>query len=109
MEETFPKIEETVTQKSEEELSKDREQEKESKEIEELDEYIASALAAGTMKRCPFCSIPSELANGCNYVCCYCKQGLEQKSQWCFACNLAKYQPIQLDGPCCNDKSHNSH
>jgi hypothetical protein len=73
------------------------------------DEYIKSGLLAGTIVLCPFCSIPTELASGCNFVSCICKRGIAQKSEFCFQCKLPKYQPIDPGGPCCNDASHNSH
>jgi hypothetical protein len=44
------------------------------------DEYIKSGLLAGTIVLCPFCSIPTELASGCNFVSCICKRGIAQKS-----------------------------
>jgi hypothetical protein len=68
----------------------------------ELDEWLVAALQAGTVKKCPFCGILSELISGCNYVTCVCKQGNEQKSEWCWLCNQPKYSV-------CNDPTHNSH
>lgn len=69
-----------------------------------MDEYITAGLANQTIKLCPFCGVPSELASGCNYVTCFCKQGMNGKSEWCWVCVLPKYT---ADG--CNDKTHNSH
>ncbi len=73
------------------------------------DEYIRNGLASKTIKRCPFCSVPSELASGCNYVTCFCKMGFNLKSEWCWLCELPKYKPFKDGGHCCNNKTHNSH
>ena len=72
------------------------------------DEYIISGLANKTIKLCPHCKRPGELASGCNYIKCPAK-GCQK--EWCFYCSKPKYQPIPTkpDLGCCNDKSHNSH
>lgn len=75
-----------------------------------IDEYIMIGIAAKTIRKCPFCGWPSELASGCNYVTCYCKGGFNSKAEWCWHCQLPKYKPDPKNpGDCCNDKSHNSH
>jgi len=74
------------------------------------EDYISTGISDGIIKLCPFCGIPSELINGCNYVTCICKRGLNEKSEWCWLCGLPKYQPNpQNNLGCCNEREHNSH
>lgn len=77
----------------------------------ETDEYISNGLRDGTIKLCPFCKAPTELISGCNYLCCICKSGFNDKSEWCWQCCKPKYQPDpkNADGGVCIDVTHNSH
>lgn len=71
----------------------------------EIDEYIALGLANSTIKLCPHCKAPGELASGCNYIKCPVP---ECQKEWCWVCNNPKYQPA-AGRPACNDATHNSH
>ena len=76
-----------------------------------MEDYINDGIKNETIKLCPFCGIPSELASGCNYVTCFCKRGFNEKSEWCWVCKLPKFQPdpVADSNGACNDQSHNSH
>ena len=69
------------------------------------DEYIKSGLANGTIKICPFCGVPGELASGCNYIKCPRTECLQE---WCWICRNPKFKPA-AGLPACNDPTHNSH
>lgn len=66
-------------------------------------DYIKTGLSNGTIKLCPHCEIPGELASGCNYIKCPICQ-----KEWCWICNNPKYNPA-ANRPACNDRTHNSH
>lgn len=70
----------------------------------ESEDFISKQIETGVYKLCPFCGIPTDKIDGCNYVTCFCKKGKNNKSEWCFKCSKPKY----IDGGC-NDKTHNSH
>jgi len=70
--------------------------------FEKTMDYIIKGIDDKTIKLCPHCSSYGELASGCNYIKCpLCSK------EWCWVCNYPKYKAV--DGPACNDKSHNSH
>lgn len=50
------------------------------------EEILEIGLANGTIKRCPYCGIGSELISGCNFVTCVCSA----QSHWCFKCGKRK-------------------
>lgn len=70
--------------------------------------YIETGLQQQSIKTCPFCGAYSELIGGCNYVTCWCKQGFNGKSEWCWLCGRPKYQPWN-GAVACTDPAHNSH
>ena len=87
-----------------------REQEK-AKEEQATQNLFNIEQARGMIKLCPFCGGRNNLISGCNYVTCLCKGGFNGKAEFCWKCNKAKYKPDpkNINGGCCNDKTHNSH
>lgn len=78
--------------------------------------YIAEGIALGTIKRCPFCGSPGELASGCNYIKCPAAVGENNSKkkcngEWCWVCHKPKYRaiPNKTELGFCNDSKHNSH
>lgn len=72
------------------------------KNIKIEDDYIISGLKNKTIKLCPHCERPGELASGCNYIKCPAK---DCNGEWCFYCGLKKGKGENE----CDNKSHNSH
>ena len=77
-------------------------------ELHADDNYVINGLENETIKLCPHCDRPGELASGCNYIKCPAK---ECKKEWCWKCSKPKYKAIESKPELgfCNDKSHNSH
>jgi hypothetical protein len=76
--------------------------------MNKTDEYVKAGIAAKTIKLCPHCERPGELASGCNYIKCPAK---DCKKEWCWVCEKPKYKSIAAKPALgfCNNKSHNSH
>lgn len=80
-----------------------------SMEIDLSASAIEEGLRTGLYKRCPYCTIVSELVIGCNYVKCTLCIANGKSGEWCWQCGLPKYANNQIDGKFCNDPNHNSH
>jgi len=96
--------------------------------MQKIENYILEGIRAKTIKLCPFCKTPTELATGCNYLTCPCGGGVNRRGEWCWVCTLPKYAPDPLAplaplaplgangasgangaDKCCNNRDHNSH
>lgn len=71
----------------------------------EIDNYINAGLENGSIRLCPFCKVPGELASGCNYIKCPMP---DCQKEWCWLCGNPKYNS-SIGLPACNDPKHNSH